>query len=207
MKSFVLFLLCPFFLISQNYIQEFDSLFEAKNYDQAVQKLEIYTSKTPQDLELLELMGDAYGFQSNWAKAVSCYKELLDFDPKNVTYHYKYGGVLGKLAKEEQKLSGISQISKVKASFLTAAKLDPTHVNVRWALVELYTQLPGFLGGSYKKAEVYANELEQLSESNGYFSKAYIFENSDTKPNGFWNFPYMLNKVRVIVPSIRRTQF
>jgi len=172
-------LLCPYFLISQNYTQEFDSLFEAKNYDQAVQKLEIYLSKTPQNLELLELMGDAYGFQSNWSQSVTYYKQLLDVDPKNVTYHYKYGGVLGKLAKEGRKLSGISQISKVKASFLTAAELDPNHVNIRWALVELYTQLPGFLGGSYKKALAYADELEQLSRLNGYFAKAYIFENSD----------------------------
>jgi len=179
MKSFVLILLCPFFLISQNYIQEIDSLIEAKKYEQAVQKLEVYISKTPQDIVLLELMGDAYGFQSNWAKAVSCYKQLLDLNPKNATYHYKYGGVLGKLAKEERKLSGIGQISRVKTSFITATELDPSHINVRWALVELYTQLPSFLGGSYKKALIYADQLEQLSESNGYFAKAYVYEKSD----------------------------
>ena len=69
MKKFLLILLCPCFLIGQNYTQEFDSLFETKNYTQAVQKLEVYLAKTPQDLELLELMGDAYGFQSNWDKA------------------------------------------------------------------------------------------------------------------------------------------
>ena len=55
MKHFLLVLLSPFLLIGQNYTQEFERLFEAKNYDQAVQKLEAYLVETPQDLELLEL--------------------------------------------------------------------------------------------------------------------------------------------------------
>ena len=179
MKKFLLILLCPCFLIGQNYTQEFEALFETKNYPQAVQKLEVYLAKTPQNLELLELMGDAYGFQSNWDKAAIYYKQLRDLDVTNAISHYKYGGVLGKLAKEGSKLKALGLISKVKTSFFKAAELDPKHIDIRWALVELYTQLPGFLGGSYSKAMGYASELEQLSKPNGYFSKAYIYENSD----------------------------
>jgi tetratricopeptide (TPR) repeat protein len=178
MKNFVLILLSPLFLTAQNYTQEIDSLFASKNYDRAVKTLEQYLSKSPEDIALIELLGDAYGFQSQWSKAVTIYKSLLDIDSNSVTYHYKYAGVLGKLAKVERKLSGIGQISKVKASFITAAELDPTHINVRWALVELYTQLPSFLGGSYKKALIYADQLEQLSKPNGFLAKAYIFESS-----------------------------
>ena len=179
MKKFLLILLCPYFLIGQNYSQEFDALFETKNYTQAVQKLEVYLSKTPQDLVLLELMGDAYGFQSNWDKAATYYKQFRDLDITNATSHFKYGGVLGKLAKEGSKLKALGLISKVKASFLKAAELDATHKEVRWAMVELYTQLPGFLGGSYDKAMIYASELEQLSKVQGYFAKAYIYQNSN----------------------------
>jgi tetratricopeptide (TPR) repeat protein len=179
MKFFLLILLCPYFLIGQNYSQEFDALFETKNYTQAVQKLEVYLSKTPQNLELLELMGDAYGFQSNWEKAAKYYKQFRDLDAKNAISHYKYGGVLGKLAKEGSKLKALGLISKVKASFLKAAELDATHKEVRWAMVKLYTQLPGFLGGSYDKAMIYASELEQLSKAQGYFAKAYVYQNSN----------------------------
>lgn len=178
MKNFVLILLCPFFLTGQNYTQEIESLFASKNYDQAVITLERYLIKSPKDIALIEFLGDAYGYQSQWSKAVTIYKSLLDIDSKRVTYHYKYAGVLGKLAKTERKLSSIGQISKVKASFITAAELDPTHINVRWALVELFTQLPSFLGGSYKKALIYADQLEQLSKPNGFLAKAYIFESS-----------------------------
>ena len=179
MKKILLILLCPCFLIGQNYTQEIEALFETKNYPQAVQKLEVYLSKTPQNLELLELMGDAYGFQSNWEKAAKYYKQFRDLDAKNAISHYKYGGVLGKLAKEGSKLKALGLISKVKASFLKAAELDATHKEVRWAMVKLYTQLPGFLGGSYDKAMIYASELEQLSKAQGYFAKAYIYQNSN----------------------------
>jgi tetratricopeptide (TPR) repeat protein len=179
MKKFLLILLCPYLLIGQNYTQEFDALFEIKNYTQAIQKLEVYLSKTPQNLELLELMGDAYGSQSNWEKAAKYYRQFRDLDAKNATSHYKYGGVLGKLAKEGSKLKALGLISKVKASFLKAAELDATHKEVRWAMVKLYTQLPGFLGGSYDKAMIYASELEQLSKAQGYFAKAYIYQNSN----------------------------
>ena len=85
MKNFVLILICPFFLIGQNYTQELDRLFEAKNYDLAVKTLEHYLSKTPEDVVLIELMGDAYGFQSQWSKAVAAYKSLLDLYPNSVT--------------------------------------------------------------------------------------------------------------------------
>ena len=179
MTKFLLILLCPCFLIGQNYLQEFEALFETKNYSQAVQKLEIYLSKTPQNLELLELMGDAYGFQSDWEKAAKYYKQFRDLDITNATSHYKYGGVLGKLAKDGSKLKALALISKVKSSFHKAAELDPNHKGVRWAMVELYAQLPGFLGGSYDKAMVYASELEQLSQVQGYFAKAYVYENSN----------------------------
>ena len=179
MKKLFLILLCPCFLISQNYTQEFEALFETKNYSLAVQKLEVYLSKTPQDLELLELTGDAYGFQSNWEKAAKYYKKLRDLDISNATSHFKYGGVLGKLAKDGSKLKAVGLISKAKSSFHKAAELDPNYKEVRWAMVELYTQLPGFLGGSYDKAMVYASELEQLSKVQGYFAKAYVYENSN----------------------------
>lgn len=179
MQKFLLILLCPCLLIGQNYTYEFDSLFETKNYTQAIQKLEIYLSETPQDLVLLELMGDAYGFQNNWDNAATYYKRLRDLVPSNASYHYKYGGVLGKQAKEGSKFKTVGLISKVKASFLKASELDPNHKEVRWAMVELYTQLPGFLGGSYNKALVYASELEQLSKLDGVFAKAYIYKSSN----------------------------
>lgn len=127
------------------------------------------------DKELLEKRGDTYGLRKQWDKAAECYQKLAERYPDVADYHYKYGGALGMMALEH-KLKAIGLIGDIKRSFKQAAHLDSTHKAVRWALLELYIQLPGILGGSRKKALHYAEALEQLSEMEGYLAKAYIYE-------------------------------
>jgi tetratricopeptide (TPR) repeat protein len=67
----------------------------------------------------------------------------------------------------------------LKRLFLKASQLDINHIEVRWAMVELYMQLPGFVGGSKSKSLRYANELEALSKVDGYLAKGYIYEYDD----------------------------
>ena len=57
MKCFLLIVLVPSILMSQDFKREIDSLFETKKYDQAIEKMEVYLDNTPQELDLLELMG------------------------------------------------------------------------------------------------------------------------------------------------------
>jgi len=54
-------------------------------------------------------------------------------------------------AKSVNKFKALGMIDEVEESFLTAAKLDPKHIDSRWALVILYIELPGIIGGSEKK--------------------------------------------------------
>jgi hypothetical protein len=50
-------------------------------------------------------------------------------------------------------------IGEIKESFEKAIKLNPAHIDARWALIELYIKLPGIVGGSETKALKYSNEL------------------------------------------------
>ena len=104
------------------------------------------------------------------------YEKLTKANPKNANYHYKYGGALGMKALGISKLRALGLIGDFKRSFETAAQLDPSHIDARWALVELYMTLPGIVGGSKSKSLQYANELEKLSKVDGYLSKGYIYE-------------------------------
>jgi len=79
------------------------------------------------------------------------------------------------------KFKALPIINQAKTAFLTAANLDSTHIEVRWALVKLYMQLPGIVGGSKRKSVIYAQELESLSKVDGLLAKAYINE-YDKKP-------------------------
>ena len=77
-------------------------------------------------------------------------------------------------------LQALVYISDIKKYLELAAEQDPTQIESRRALVELYVQLPGFLGGSDERATMYAEELKSLSPVNAYLAKGFIVkENQD----------------------------
>ncbi|MGB3775367.1 MAG: tetratricopeptide repeat protein, partial [Leeuwenhoekiella sp.] len=88
----------------------------------------------------------------------------------------KYGGAMGMKALAISRMRALTYISDIKEQFTLATTLDPNHIEARWALVELYLQLPGILGGSVNKAKKYADELQEISPVDGYLSKGYIEE-------------------------------
>jgi len=179
MKKFFVFLCFPVLCFSQTNFDKVESLFQEKSYMQAEQILAKYLKDNSKDLEAIEYYGDAFGFQEKWDPAIIEYKKLVDAKPKEANYHYKYGGVLAMKALQVNKLKALSLISDVKEAFLTAAQLDKNHIDTRWALVELYMQLPGIIGGSKSTSLKYANELEVISKVDGYLAKGYIYEYDD----------------------------
>jgi len=178
MKCVLLLLIFPIFIPAQAIYEQAKTLFNKKNYKKAETLLSSFVSSNKDDLKAIELLGDAYGFQKNWDKAIVSYKQLVEAKDSNANYHYKYGGALGMKALEN-KMKAITIIGDVKKAFLRAAELDPKHIETRWALVELYMQLPGIIGGSKSKSLKYANELEVLSKVDGYLAKGYINEYDD----------------------------
>jgi len=97
-------------------------------------------------------------------------------NPKEADYYYKYGGALGMKAKESNKIKALSMIGEVKSSFEKAIQLNSKHIGARWALIELYLQLPAIIGGSETKAIQYSNQLLRLSPVDGYLSRGHIAE-------------------------------
>lgn len=176
MKKFLFLLLFPMFGFSQSIVIEVNQLFQQKQFVKAEKIASAYVKQNPSDLKVIELLGDAYGHQKKWDNAIEQYKKLVNTKNENANYHYKYGGALGMKALEVNKFKALGIIGDVKEAFLKAAELDPKHIDVRWALVELYMQLPRIIGGSKKRSLKYANELEQLSKVDGYLAKGYVYE-------------------------------
>ena len=161
---------------SQSNFEKAEKLFEAGKYEQAQTAFETLLKANPSDLKTIEYLGDIAGKYKSWDKAILYYKKLKDLKPSQANYYYKYGGALGMKAKEANKFKALGMIDEVKASFLKAVSLNPKHIEARWALIELYIQLPGIVGGSESKAIKYSNELSQLSVVDGYLSRGHIEE-------------------------------
>ena len=170
----IFFLMFSFSVFSQTTFEKAEKLYTQKKYNEAEKLFSEHLKSQPNHTKTIEYLGDIAGHQKDWDAAITNYKKLKNSYPKNANYWYKYGGALGMKAKESNKIKALGMIDEVEESFLTAAKLDAKHIDTRWALVMLYIELPGIIGGSEKKAQKYADELMALSKVDGYLAKGYI---------------------------------
>ena len=177
MKQLVFFcLLFPLLIFSQSDFDKGEKLFREEKFEQAQVLLEHVLVTQPSNLKAIEYLGDVAGRNKSWDKAIGYYKKLKQLKPTEANYYYKYGGVLGMKAKESSKFQALGMIGEIKESFEKAITLNPKHIEARWALVMIYIQLPGIVGGSETKAVKYSNELLKLSPVDGYLSKGQIEE-------------------------------
>ncbi len=176
---FLLFLLPLTLLAQKASIQEAQELIDSKEFARASEMLYKMLEEDEDNVLAIEKLGDISGHQKDWDGAIKQYKRLVKLSPKNAEYQYKYGGSLGMKALGVSKFRALMMIDDIKRAFHKAANLDAEHINARWALVELYMQLPGIVGGSKRKSLKYANELEALSKVDGYLAKGYIYEYDD----------------------------
>jgi tetratricopeptide (TPR) repeat protein len=170
----VLFLFFPMTIWSQDSFEKGQRLLEQKKYLQAKPVFEKLLKENPKDYKVIDCLGEIAFNTQNWDEAIQYAKRLKNTFPKNADYWFKYGGALGMKAKASNKFKALGMIDDIKEAFETSAKLDPNHINTRWALVVLYVELPGIIGGSEVRAQNYANQLMNLSKVDGYLAKGYI---------------------------------
>ncbi|VXB46270.1 conserved hypothetical protein [Flavobacterium sp. 9AF] len=172
----ILFFFFPIVILSQNNFEKGQILFNQKKYSEANTYFENHLKTNPEDYKAIEYLGDIAGYYKKWDEAIEKYKLLKEKFSTNANYHYKYGGAMGMKAKESSKFKALGMIDEIEESFKTAAKLDPKHTDTRWALLILYLELPGILGGSEKKSQKYADELMTISTIDGIMAKGHIEE-------------------------------
>lgn len=184
----------------ENFSEKVNNLLVLKEYAKAEQLL-LAVKKAQKTPQIKELLADTYAYQGKWDAAISIYKDLTESFPKNPQYHFKHGGALGRKAQNVSRLTALTLIGGIKRGFQNAAKLDKTHIDARWGLIEYYLAIPGFLGGGIKKCKPYAKELLEISPVEGYFAKAYLHElegEDDKAKNSYLNVFKNLHTVKNI---------
>ena len=161
-------------MFSQSSFEKAEKLFKDKKYSEAKGLFESYLKSVPNHQKTIEYLGDIAGSSKKWDVAIDYYKKLKTSNPNSATYWYKYGGAMGMKAKSINKFKAVGMIDDIESAFLKAAVLDKKHIESRWALVILYIELPGIIGGSEKKSLKYADELLAISKVDGYLAKGYI---------------------------------
>jgi tetratricopeptide (TPR) repeat protein len=176
---FRIIFLFPILIFSQPNFDKAEQLYAQEKYAQAKPIFENILKENPNNLKVLEYLGDIEGHYKKWDNAMVYYGKLKKLKPTEANYYYKYGGCLGMKAKEVNKFLALKLIGEVKESFEKAIALNPKHIDARWALIQVYIELPGIVGGSEKKAQTYANDLLLISPVDGWLAKGHIAEYFD----------------------------
>ncbi|KQO33331.1 hypothetical protein ASF10_18385 [Flavobacterium sp. Leaf82] len=175
-KLLFFFLLMPILIWSQSNFEKGEKLFHSKKYEEAQVLFEGVLKTKPSDIKTIEYLGEIAAHQKAWVKGAEYFKKLKELKPTEADYFFKYGGCLAMRATEVNKIKAFTMVDDMKQAFEKAIVLNPKHVQARWALIEIYLQLPGILGGSESKAIAYSNELAQFSPVDGYLSRGRIEE-------------------------------
>ncbi len=160
----------------QSAVAKAEKLSSQSNHKEA---LPIYLSlleSKPKDTLLLRQTGYTYGQMEQYEKATKIYERLLAANESNANYHFYYGGSMGLWAKNASKFKALGLLDDVKYHLKKAADLDSKHIETRWALVQLYVELPGIIGGSISTSRKYARELQAISPVDGYLATGFIEE-------------------------------
>lgn len=174
--QFLLLLLISNLMTGQTDFDKAEKLYKAEKWNESKELFESFLKQNPKNYKTIEYLGDIAGHKKKWDEAIKQYTILKVQFPKTSKYWYKYGGAIGMKAKSVNKFKALGMIDAIETSFLTAAKLDTKDIDSRWALVILYIELPGIIGGSETKSKKYAEELFELSKVDGYMALAYIDE-------------------------------
>jgi hypothetical protein len=166
----------PILIWSQSNFEKGEKLFHSKKYEEAQVLFEGVLKTKPSDIKTIEYLGEIAAHQKAWVKGAEYFKKLKELKPTEADYFFKYGGCLAMRATEVNKIKAFTMVDDMKQAFEKAIVLNPKHVQARWALIEIYLQLPGILGGSESKAIAYSNELAQFSPVDGYLSRGRIEE-------------------------------
>ena len=169
-----IFIFIGVFVNAQTSFEKGEEYFEAENWNSAKEEFQQISSSSQQFSKSQEYLGDIAAHQKDWDDALDYYESLVEKYPDNATYNFKYGGALGMKALTLSKMQAAWYISDIKHYLKRAAELDVTHIESRWALVELYMKLPGILGGSSETSYLYANQLQEISEVDGWLAKGFI---------------------------------
>ncbi len=167
----------------QNSFLQGEKYFNAGSYLKARSFFRSHLQSSPKDVDAWNYLGETEAHLRNWKASASCFEKLCVIERTTADHHYKYGAALAMSAKESNKLKALTMIGTIRKSFETAIALNPSHIDSRWALIELNLELPSIFGGSVKDAATYADQLLKISPVDGWLAKGRIHEKSGRFPD------------------------
>jgi diguanylate cyclase (GGDEF)-like protein len=108
-----------------------DKKFEAGDFEGALDEYRRALVLSPNDLNVLNSLGVAYGYKKDLDRALETFDRVLALDPENFMAHYNQGFALAMAGRPEDAL----------ASFRTAARIAPDHFDILFSWGKMALEL------------------------------------------------------------------
>jgi tetratricopeptide (TPR) repeat protein len=155
---------------------ELDHARKLYNLTDFSQSLETLQSVSQKDAAVYELMGRNYYMLGEYKKATEVLEKAVAANPTSSECALWLGRAFGRRAETSNLLSAPGHASKARQYFEKAVQLDPRNLDALSDLLDYYLEAPGFLGGSFEKAQAIAAQIGAISQAEGYAAQAKLAE-------------------------------
>jgi len=149
-------------------------LFDAGQYNQAIDVLTAAAARSPNDAQMAVLLGRCYYELGDFSRAIDGLEHGVELAPNDSNAHDWLGRAYGRKA-EGDLLFGYTLARKTRHEFVTAVGLQPTNLEAQRDLIRFDLNAPAIVGGGDEKALREIDSLSQIDPVEGSLARAEYF--------------------------------
>lgn len=182
MLSFKLFFLTFFLSFLFSFSQELRSFvkYDFKNdkvYNLKLKELKDSLNKNSTS-KLERKIADLAFYYKDWDTAIDFYEKVVLNAPKGDSY-FRLSVAAGRKSLEVYRFYSISYLGKTKSALLKALEFQPNNPLFLRTAIEIFYEIPYFLGGDKEFAKEKAALLYELDPVEGLMAKGYLNEKEE----------------------------
>lgn len=148
-------------------------LYQRTQYKQSIAALNKIPNK---DADTLQLLGQAYYGAGEYKDSTETLEKAAKLAPRKADIYTWLGRAYGRRAETSFPLTAPSYAGKARDAFEKALALDPQNRDAMDDLFEYYLAAPGFLGGSFEKAQALSLRMGAIDAAWGLRAEARLLE-------------------------------
>ena len=144
--------------------------------------LSLSQSNNLENLNLIKIerIADSLVQICEFEKSIDIYRDLVKNNPNSFNYNYKLAATLAAKIELMPRIKGALYVPEMMSQLEKSYKLDDSSLSLNWIMLQVYLEVPGFLGGGKKKARMIIENISKISETEGEKAK-YLYENFPNK--------------------------
>ena len=115
----------------------------------------------------IERIADSLVQICEFDKPIELYRDLVKNTPNSFNYNYKLAATLAAKIELMPRIKGAAYVPEMMSQLEKTYKLDDSSLSLNWIMLQVYLEVPGFLGGGKRKARNIVEKISNISKKEG----------------------------------------